>query len=115
MKEITWGELYTNTYKNKLENSQEGVIPNNDVEEAILMECLDFATFLIKKNRAYGNSALNPCRIMSKANTIEQLYVRIDDKLNRLMNGSDYPGDNDIQDLIGYLILLQVAKKGIAK
>ena len=31
MKEITWGELYTNTYKNKLENSQEGVIPNNDV------------------------------------------------------------------------------------
>ncbi len=48
---------------------------------------------------------------MSKANTIEQLYVRIDDKLNRLMNGSEYPGDNDIQDLIGYLILLQVAKK----
>jgi hypothetical protein len=28
------------------------------------------------------------------------------------MNGSDYPGDNDIQDLIGYLLLLQVAKKG---
>jgi len=115
MKEIAWGELYSNTYKNKSENNQEGVIPNNDVEEAILTECLDFATFLIKKNRAYGNSALNPCRIVSKANTLEQLYVRIDDKLNRLMNGSDYPGDNDIQDLIGYLILLQVAKKGIAK
>ena len=116
MKETSWLKMYdnqTNTYTEKKNNSR--AIPNNDVEAGIMEECLEFADFLIKKNRAYGNSALNPCRIMSKANTIEQLYVRIDDKLNRLMNGSDYPGDNDIQDLIGYLILLQVAKKGIAK
>jgi hypothetical protein len=116
MKEINYSNMYdnqTNTYA-KNQNSQR-IVPNNDVEVGIMNECLDFADFLIKKNRAYGNSALNPCRIMSKADTLEQLYVRIDDKLNRLMNGSDYPGDNDIQDLIGYLILLQVAKKGIAK
>jgi hypothetical protein len=40
----------------------------------------------------------------------EQLHVRIDDKLNRLMKGTDYPGDNDIDDLIGYLVLLKIAK-----
>ena len=116
MKETSWLKMYdnqTNTYTEKKNNGR--VIPNNEVEAGIMEECLEFADFLIKKNRAYGNSALNPCRIMSKANTIEQLYVRIDDKLNRLMNGSDYPGDNDIRDIIGYLILLQVAKKGIAK
>lgn len=116
MKEIEFDHMYdnqTNTYVKKENNNY--IIPKNDVEKGIMQECMEFAFFLIKKNRAYGNSALNPCRIMSKANTIEQLYVRIDDKLNRLMNGSDYPGDNDIQDLIGYLILLQVAKKGIAK
>lgn len=116
MKEIEWNNMYnnkTNTYKTKQSSNQ--IILKNDVEAAIMQECMEFADFLIKKNRAYGNSALNPCRIMSKADTLEQLYVRIDDKLNRLMNGSDYPGDNDIQDLIGYLILLQVAKKGTAK
>lgn len=120
MKEINYNDLYNGKY-NKIDDdsvqilNEEGIFPRNEVEDAILNECLEFAAFLIKKNRAYGNSALNPCRIMSKANTIEQLYVRIDDKLNRLMNGSDYPGDNDIQDLIGYLILLQVAKKGYGK
>ena len=77
----------------------------------ILTTCLDIAQMLIKKNISYGNSALDPVRIFSKAGPKEQLYVRIDDKLNRLIKGKDYPGDNDIDDLIGYLILLKVAKE----
>lgn len=72
--------------------------------------CHEIAHMLIKKNKSYGNSALNPVRVFSKAGPREQLYVRIDDKLNRLMKGTEYPGDNDIDDLIGYLILLKVAK-----
>ena len=72
--------------------------------------CHEIAHMLIKKNKSYGNSALNPVRVFSKAGSREQLYVRIDDKLNRLMKGTEYPGDNDIDDLIGYLILLKVAK-----
>ena len=76
----------------------------------ILNECLEIAEMLINKNRSYGNSALDPVRIFSKAGPREQLHVRIDDKLNRLMKGTDYPGDNDIDDLIGYLILLKIAK-----
>jgi len=76
----------------------------------IISECLEIAEMLINKNRSYGNSALDPIRVFSKADTREQLYVRIDDKLNRLMKGTDYPGDNDIDDLIGYLILLKIAK-----
>mgnify|MGYP006274294201 CR=1 FL=1 len=76
----------------------------------IIKECLDIAEMLIGKNRSYGNSALDPVRIFSKADPREQLHVRIDDKLNRLMKGTDYPGDNDIDDLIGYLVLLKIAK-----
>ena len=72
--------------------------------------CHEIAHMLIKKNKSYGNSALNPVRVFSKTGPKEQLYVRIDDKLNRLMKGTEYPGDNDIDDLIGYLILLKVAK-----
>jgi hypothetical protein len=76
----------------------------------IWQSCHDIAHMLIKKNISYGNSALEPVRIFSKAGPREQLHVRIDDKLNRLMKGTDYPGDNDIDDLIGYLILLKIAK-----
>lgn len=65
---------------------------------------------LIEKNIAYGDSALDPVRVFSKASPVEQLHVRIDDKLSRLMKGAEYPGDNDIDDLIGYLVLLKIAK-----
>ena len=66
---------------------------------------------LIAKNKSYGDSALNPTRVFSKADSVEQLLVRIDDKLSRIQNGHDWPGDNDIDDLIGYLILLKIAKE----
>lgn len=67
------------------------------------------AWFLIDKNRAYGNSALDPVRIFSSSDNVEQLKVRIDDKLSRFARGGEFPGDNDIDDLIGYLVLLKVA------
>jgi hypothetical protein len=73
--------------------------------------CHEVAHMLIKKNIAYGDSALNPVRVFSKADPREQLHVRIDDKLSRMMRGTEYPGDNDIDDLIGYLILLKIAKE----
>lgn len=66
---------------------------------------------LISKNRAYGDSALEPVRVFSKAENVEQLYVRIDDKLSRVKRGHEYPGDDTISDLIGYLVLLLVAKE----
>ena len=66
---------------------------------------------LIQKNMAYGDSALNPLRVMSNASTIEQLLVRIDDKLNRIRQGRNLLCDDEdvIQDLIGYFILLKIA------
>lgn len=77
----------------------------------IINECLELAEMLIKKNISYGNSALNPIRIFSKADSVEQIKVRIDDKLNRLKNGSSFDGDNDVDDMLGYLILLKIANK----
>jgi hypothetical protein len=77
--------------------------------QRILEVCIEIAEFLAIKNTAYGNSALQPIRIFSKASTVEQILVRIDDKLNRLINGGGYPGDDDIRDLLGYLVLYYVA------
>jgi hypothetical protein len=77
--------------------------------QKIINECLNIAEMLIKKNISYGDSALNPIRIFSKADSKEQILVRIDDKLNRIQNDQIFSGDNDIEDLIGYLILLRIA------
>lgn len=65
---------------------------------------------LISKNEKYGNSALEPKRIFSKASNVEQLLVRIDDKLSRISNQSEFEDEDVINDLIGYLILLKIAK-----
>jgi hypothetical protein len=80
------------------------------LEEHILDECLKIATMLIEKNRAYGNSALAPVRIFSRASSEEQLLVRIDDKLSRLARGSA-AGEDVVADLIGYLVLLRIARR----
>ena len=72
--------------------------------------CDDIKELLIFKNRKYGNSALKPCRVFSKSSAVEQLLVRIDDKLNRIMQGAGLLAkDEDVlNDLIGYLVLLKI-------
>jgi len=65
---------------------------------------------LISKNQAYGDSALNPVRILSKADVIEQLKVRIDDKLSRLARGNN-AGEDPEEDLTGYFVLLKIARR----
>jgi hypothetical protein len=79
---------------------------------SILAACLEITEMLLEKNVAYGNSALNPIRIFSDADDFEQLNVRIDDKLNRIKNKKLYAGDNDEDDLIGYLLLKKAKKRG---
>lgn len=69
------------------------------------------AALLIEKNKAYGDSALNPVRVFSKADREEQLYVRIDDKISRIQRGTDFANEDTIDDLIGYLVLLKIAKE----
>jgi len=83
-------------------------------QELIRDECREIERILLAKNAAYGNSALQPVRIFSKANTIEQIRVRLDDKLSRLARGQA-AGEDVTLDLIGYLILLRVAEKMATK
>jgi hypothetical protein len=66
----------------------------------IVEECDFIAGFLIEKNRQYGNSVLEPVRIFSKAAPLEQINVRIDDKLSRIMSGQDDDDEDPELDLI---------------
>jgi len=76
--------------------------------DRIAAECDALKAMLLAKNAAYGDSALRPIRLFSKANADEQIRVRLDDKLSRLARGSA-AGEDVILDMLGYLILLRIA------
>jgi hypothetical protein len=78
---------------------------------AILREIIDVARLLLDKNARYGDSALEPVRVMSDADAVEQIDVRIDDKLSRLASDVDDPEDV-LLDLVGYIILRRVQRRG---
>ena len=77
----------------------------------ISVACDEIKRLLLEKNIAYGNSALSPIQIFAKAGAQEGIANRIDDKLNRIKNNQTYVGDNDLDDLIGYLILYKIANQ----
>jgi hypothetical protein len=65
---------------------------------------------LISKNKSYGDSALQPANIFATGDAIQNLSCRIDDKLMRIKTqGFQGYGEDNVKDLIGYLILLKIA------
>lgn len=81
----------------------------------IAKECLLIQDMLLEKNRKYGNSAIEPLRIFSKADPIEQINVRIDDKLSRITSAQTDDDEDPELDLIGYLILKRVARHAVIR
>jgi hypothetical protein len=72
----------------------------------------DTIEMLIEKNDSYGDSALNPLGIFGNKDAVTSLGARIDDKLARIRTlGYEGFGEDNVRDLIGYLILLQVELK----
>jgi len=84
---------------------------DTQIEIRLTME--EMIDFLISKNEQYGDSVMSPIRIFSDANTEAGLRIRIDDKLNRLLQGNDsMEKDEDVvKDLIGYLTLLLISMR----
>ena len=81
-----------------------------DTHADIARVCDRIKQLLLQKNMQYGDSALNPIRVLSKSGPIEQIIVRIDDKLNRIKQGGILGDDEDVlMDIIGYFVLLKIA------
>ena len=95
--------MRTNTYLKA--KKSEKTLTQTQTEITEVMN--ELRVLLINKNEQYGDSVLEPIRIFSKASIDEQVKVRIDDKINRLLQGDDsLESDEDvIKDLIGYLVL----------
>ena len=88
-------------------------VSEEDVRRMIAEECDRIKEMLLQKNEAYGNSALDPVRVFSKASTLEQLNVRIDDKLSRVARGHEHAFGENLTDLIGYLVLRAIKVRSL--
>lgn len=86
----------------------QGCVSNS--QNLIQKKCDELKEFLLDKNRKYGDSALHPIRVLSKSSQTEQILVRMDDKLNRIMNEQTDEDEDVIKDLVGYGILYLVQK-----
>ena len=72
--------------------------------------CNNIRDLLLSKNKAYGDSAIEPDNIFSKLDNAQAICARIDDKLSRIKNsGLNDETEDTLDDLIGYLILLKIA------
>ena len=98
------------TYDHTIIPSTE-LAPTIEVEEPTFESELDAITdkitaLLKEKNKAYGNTALNPTNIFSKLNASEAICARIARIKNKGINDKT---EDTIDDLIGYLFLLKMS------
>ena len=81
-------------------------------QNSIKWTCNEIRDLLLAKNKAYGDSALEPDNIFSKLDSAQAICARIDDKLSRIKNvGLDDRTEDTLDDLIGYMILLKIARE----
>lgn len=112
--------------------TREGTIINKrtETEEKIHKVLSGMEDLLFYKNQKYGDSALHPIQVFCKSDPSNSLTIRLDDKLSRLVNGSDLNTEeklvfinlfkrvmggnelkkNDVSDLHGYLTLFSASK-----
>jgi len=106
MNHTMYTENYWDTDRNKEYQS-----PQKKPFELRLREITrEITELLISKNKAYGNTALNPTNVFSKLNATEAICARLDDKLARIKNkGINDKTEDTVDDLIGYLLLLKMS------
>lgn len=80
-------------------------------QQEIAEACDEIKGILLEKNRKYGNAALNPVQVFSELDPVQQIRVRIDDKLRRVQTSRENEDEDPILDLIGYLVLLRIATR----
>lgn len=106
-------DLVDNNGGNDLEGKIFKIEPitySNPTQHKIIDICVEMAHLLLYKNDKYGNSALEPKKIFFKGDNVTSILIRLDDKLSRIINNNSEIRTNDIADIIGYLVLLLIAK-----
>ena len=83
-----------------------------NTKDKIKEKCRLLEDLLVRKNDAYGDSALEPLGVFSSATASSGIKIRLDDKLKRIANAGIVEDTEDtLIDIAGYIILLIIAKE----
>ena len=83
-----------------------------NTKDNIKLKCRQLEDLLVRKNDAYGDSALDPLGVFSSASASSGIKIRLDDKLKRIANAGLVEDTEDtLIDIAGYIILLIIAKE----
>jgi hypothetical protein len=83
----------------------------NDMTSRIRSECDRIKELLVQKNTDYNNSLHTP-PLLFDMDPATGIKARINDKLNRIKQvGLNDKTEDTVDDLIGYLVHLQIANK----
>ena len=79
------------------------------MQEEIKKKSDEIRDLLLEKNIAYGNSVFDK-GLLFEVDPMYAIQARINDKLNRIKSKETYMSENDLMDVTGYFILLQVLR-----
>jgi len=79
------------------------------MQEEIKKKCDEIRDLLLEKNISYGNSVFDK-GLLFEVDPMYAIQARINDKLNRIKSKETYMSENDLMDVTGYFILLQVLR-----
>jgi hypothetical protein len=81
-----------------------------DTERMITEECRMLENTLISKNRKYGNTATREGYPFA-LDPVVAIKARLNDKIGRLAMDHNDEDEDILQDILGYIILLRIAKR----
>lgn len=107
-----WNEMAEKLYERCAAISTVGSGDDKTARLQIVHACTELLAMLLFKNMRYGNSALDGEAVFAKhLSPADGIKVRLDDKLRRLKNDQAGEDEDVILDLLGYLVLLRIAKR----
>mgnify|MGYP003453066695 CR=1 FL=1 len=90
------------------------MIPIKDFNQMLDDQLNEIKQRLTTKHEAYGD-AEDFITVFSKSTAIDRLQISIDDKLSRIANHQADDAEDAETDLLGYLVLLKIARLNAAK
>lgn len=96
-----------------LENANKNGFKDDIVKQSQVIKkiCDETAKKIIKKNTSYGGSLFKENPMLKGEDPEKVIKAEIGHKINRLIFGNNDYDENDLEDLKGYIILLEVYKK----
>lgn len=94
-----------------MKKSKKALSKNQEMTLRIRSECDRIKELLVQKNTDYNNSLHTP-PLLFDMDPATGIKARINDKLNRIKQvGLNDKTEDTVDDLIGYLVHLQIANK----